>query len=1324
MNAAASTRWLSKDLAHLYDEARLQGGTIEFDVVIVGSGYGGAMAAAELAGHQDKAGREIRVLVLERGKEYVPGMFPSSAQEVPPHIRVHRSQTGTTTGALDGLFDLRVGPDVCAMVGNGLGGGSLVNAGVMVSPDWDTVQRLPRRLKRALNPDVMNALKVRLGARAGGNDNTITASGNFTKRPAKTEALRSLDRHDSFYEAAITVEMRASAAAEPWSRCERCGDCMTGCNVGAKKSLDTTLLLEAWERGAVLVTGGSVTGLKPVRQSTRALAEETPEQDQGQTSAAQRDGINWELQVEFTDESLRRRHRPLTVRAGTVILAAGTLGTTELLMQSASFRLKFSPRLGQQFSCNGDNVAVVQATDMNTNSVGDAYRSLVGREIGPTITGVLKVEAEPTGPAFLIEDFAVPGALKRVFEELVTTTSQLHRLATRDRDEHHANDSGGEPLAVDPQSMKEVLVVGIVGHDESIGQLNLPPVQRLDDNRAREGRIRIDWPEVRKSRLIEDAFSRLEKLVRESGNPEAVLPSPLWRLFPDSMDFIFKRGRGPVLTVHPLGGCPMGPNRERGVVDDLGRVYDYSSSKGPSARHVNLRVLDGSILPSSLGVNPALTIAAVAQRSARQLARERGWVRAGATRPKLARPRLRSLAQCIPPAPVETRLELVEKLWGPMRHDGAKYVAELTLTYRPVSVALLTNSMGRKLAVVRESSSLRIYCRHTWDEKGVRFIDEGERPQHALVEAPVGGNLKLLQRESSFSLWRVLRAGVAYVINRGLRDAWADFKRIKSEKGWLRRLTALASRAGEVRRFDYDLDVGPLTRGATIALGQAFAVPGKLVGNKRLTYSCRSNPWRQLTELQTTELMGLPRRSLPLLTVDGRFMARQALPLARIVQQENQVHALAELASFVLYFARLILSIHLWSFRAPDTMPLRTRNLLPGPIGAVLPEVTEIELDPPLQGMPVRVRLSRYRPDPAIQRSLPPLVLIHGYSASGSTFTHESIPVPMAKYFRDRGRDIWVLDLRTSPAMDSAVLPWNFEDAALADIPVAIAHILKSSGSKQVDVFAHCIGAVMLSMALLTDVGDGRQMNQINAVEGAGGVQARRYRRELVALKGSIRKIVLSQKGPALVYSDGNVLRGYLMRYLRSLVLPQNYQFRAPQEQSVADQALDRLLSSLPYPDEELAQENPTRPWAKTPWVGFRHRLDALYSRAFTLANLEPATLDALEDLFGPLNLDTVSQAVHFARYNRITNGAGRNCFTTVDRVRRFWPRGGTLSIHGEDNGMVDLQTLSEMSQLMRKAGHENDFTALCIPGHGHQDCLIGRAARDCVFVPVEQFLS
>jgi cholesterol oxidase len=109
---------LARSLAHIKPR---------YDVVVVGSGYGGGVAAARLA----RAGK--RVAVLERGREFVTGEFPSRF----PDLRHEMQLTGKRlrTGSPAGLYDVRLGEDMHVLVGCGVGGGSLINAGVALRPD-------------------------------------------------------------------------------------------------------------------------------------------------------------------------------------------------------------------------------------------------------------------------------------------------------------------------------------------------------------------------------------------------------------------------------------------------------------------------------------------------------------------------------------------------------------------------------------------------------------------------------------------------------------------------------------------------------------------------------------------------------------------------------------------------------------------------------------------------------------------------------------------------------------------------------------------------------------------------------------------------------------------------------------------------------------------------------------------------------------------------------------------------------------------------------------------------------------------------------------
>jgi cholesterol oxidase len=1284
-------RWLSRD----YSELRRSRHDV-VDVLIVGSGYGGAMAAAELAGREvvgaDGTRRPARVVVLERGNEYVPGMFASSLQELPPHVRVHARGSATTMGRLDALLDVRAGPDVCTLTGNGLGGGSLINAGVMEKPRLDECRRLPEALANALTDDFLESVKTLLSA----TDQLAVLHPEAKKGVPKSEAMRKLyeaaqakGSRVKFRPAAITVQVAEDKSDPDVPPCTLCGDCMTGCNIGAKRSLDTTLLRDAWRKGAEIYTGGCVIKVR-----------------KGEP------GQPWSVRTIYTDADLRRRHRPVEILARHVILAAGTLGSTEILMRSRSPEFRVSRKLGEQFSCNGDNLVALHDHPNPAHSTTHEHELLEKRNVGPTITSVLQMDR------LLVQEFAVPAAMKRLFEETVTTARLLNDLS-KPPSFSALGQGGCDSFGVDAAAMERTLLVGLIGHDEGAGQLELASSRRDAEGLYLEGQAGVRWPAVRDSFMMGEAFTAVQQMVRGAyGEQQAFIANPMWRLLPKETDFLLKGEQGPVLTVHPLGGCPMGTTPLEGVVDDRGRVFDPQGAFDDElpAVHAGLVVLDGSIIPGSLGANPALTIAAVARRAAGLLADEWGLASAQPVQPRTLRrrPVFRAPDECTPPEPRETEVELAERLVG----QAGAHVLELTMAYRPAPVADLVSGGRLPLVIDPMRSLLRVYPRGL--SHMLRTASEPQRDAAAIAVARIDGSLDILRQELHEG-WRgwpaQARALLAYGINRGTRE-WVDRRREEKRDPHARSLDwkdifNSARRAAEARCFHYDVTVGEILKDP--APGKtALLRPGDgLHGVKRLTYGLWSNPWRQLTEMKLTRV---PRRlAKGTLLLDGRFLARENYPLLRITGQENQVTALAELASWGMCWVRMLLSIHLWSFRAPDPAPEpQRRRLLPATSAGRLPapRVEEIELDPPRNGVPVRLRLSRYA-----NESGPPVALIHGYSASGTTFTHDAIPMPLALYLHQRGYDVWVLDLRTSAGMPSSCVPWHFEDAAFADIPMAIARIRERRPGHKVDVVAHCIGAVMLSTALLVDPDNLSQFDGVDV--GDGGARPKRYVRELKALAGNIGKIVLSQKAPVLAYTDGNVLRAYFMSMFRGLV-PNDFQFMVPARPGLIGGVLDRLLATLPYPDGEFRRENPLWPWSRAPWAGFRHRMDALYARDFSLKNLEDRTLASIHELFGPLNLDTVAQAIHFARHGTVTDASGGAVDTQGISLAR-WPSNGTMYVHGEDNGLSDVATLDMFCGHMARAGIAVE--PLAVAGYGHQDCLIGRGADVRVFEPIHAFL-
>lgn len=1343
-----------------------------FDVLIVGSGYGGSMAAAQLAGQQvleDGVLRPLRIGVLERGKEYLPGEFPSHFSELPGHLRMGLQETGRVGGKHEGLFDVRLGEDVAALVANGLGGGSLINAGVLLEPDlrdFATATPLHKLVGGLADSGFFERARRMLGGvvtRAGREQ-----TNDITRHPeagsqglTKTIALSRLaSGRTELPPLSVAMDSEANDAQVQLKPCKLCGDCMTGCNVGAKDSLDANLLELARQRGAEIYTGATVLSLRRVDDKDWRWRGQRP----------------WTLRVTHTSPALQQRElRDLHLHAPVVILAAGTLGSSEILLRSRTDELVLSPLLGQQFSCNGDNIAAVAGLPADTQGCADEEVALDQRHVGPTITG--SVGAAAVRP-FRIQEFSVPGALKPLFEELVTTARVIHELPDPDEQQHGGEDDNAiDPLAVDDAAMRKTLLVGLIGHDDAAGSLHLPLPVRPRDRPVEQGTLRIRWPQARHAEALEAAHEELAERVKRVGGQARLIVNPMWRLLPAKLERLVSQPRGPVLTVHPLGGCPIGETAADGVVDEYGRVFDANQQPAPLERAQplldGLYVLDGSIIPGSLGANPALTIAATALRAVEQLARDRQYTDRPAAPPVPPRPRrMLKPDDTRPHVPLKpTEIEIVERLVGPVPlRIGAEaegYVAELTLAYEPVLPQTLRTRLHRRVYLKEgDKSVLRLYTQDDWDRHGLRTASDAQRRRHVAFEAPLSGSLRFLHREASLPLWRRLRTTLPWLFNRGLRDSWQEFvdksgNNKASFADTARDFWSMASRAGEVRRFDYDLRIG--------AASTEYPLPPhwqgqRIAGCKRLTYNRRANPWRQLTRLSLTDMPGLSVGVLgdpPVLELDTRFLANQGIALLRVSAQQDHARALLDLTRFGLMWLRVLLSIHLWTFRKPDAPSLQEPDRLPRRIaGLPDPEVTELVVDrmpgafkdaiddprraepsdkPALidfcsngRDVPVKIRLTRYAAVNPPKNRLRPLVMLHGYSVSGNTFTHESLAPSAAEFFCRQGREVWVVDLRTSTALPTANFPWSMEDAGLIDIPAALLHIRNATGQK-VDVLAHCIGCVMLSMALLTDpreVRKGRTELSVDTwltSEHLGTLAAFNGPQKLDDNTGHpcVNRIILSQKGPLLRYTDSNIFRAFLLQFVRRLLMQDGYQFRPPRDPKVSDQLLDRLLSSLPYPDADYDVENPLWPFKTTPWVASRHRMDALYGRDFDAAKLSDATLRAIDDLFGPINLDTVAQTIHFARMQTITNQRGRGEFVTRGRLRERWAAIPTMLIHGHNNGLVDVATQDLLARHLRDAGVPVVSPATDRPPYadmGHQDVLIGKDSAQ-VFQDIEDFL-
>ena len=1319
-----SARWISREFAELLaDDARWSDGpqasARPFDVLIVGSGYGGAVAAAELAGCRE-GGRSLDVCVLERGREYLPGAFPSRMADLPGHVR---GSVGERVRGGEALLDIRAGGDVSVVLANGLGGGSLINAGVMCRPEPAIFEdaRWPASLRRweaGQEPLAAHYLAAErlLGARVGAGPsealNTIRRHQANVRLPKRAV----LDAIGGAQDAALSVAMQDGQTTSGGVRleaCKLCGDCAMGCNYGAKESLDTNLLVKAFHAGARIYCGATVLRLQRPEPGPQAAPIEAL----------------WCVQVTHTEEKLRLREGgPRWITARKVILAAGALGSTEILLRSRREPAgpRFSELLGRRFSTNGD-MAVI-----GYNYTGTAEAGAIAneddppevRQVGPTITGMIRVQVHIGGQpkTLLIQEMSVAGPLRRMFEEGVATADVLQGLGEFDGSRHKDGHPVDDPFAVQPAKFRRTSAFAVMGDDGAAGTLRLGDAA---GDWSGDGHITVDWPGANRLPLFDAQVAAVAALTERLRGKGRTLANPLWRPLTPSVEKL-TGVRGPLLTVHPLGGCAMGEDVRTGVVDDCGQVFDPAAHGDPRF-HAGLLVLDGSIVPMALGANPALTIAALALRAVRTLRKTWRWSEpAAATLAPRARPQVADIAAEIrarPPA--ETRVEFTERLSGKLvLAPGAPALwADVTLTYAPLRIDRLFRPdasgalSGARLVVDGTDGEGRLRLMSLEHREQARRLQVRKRKdfvrKHSRTYA-LTGSLTILQRERSTWGGRICRALAAWWFNRGRRDLGSGGS--SSGLGTALGGAAFASHAGEVRTFEYELQIGD-----ELASGERCAVaplaPGALRGRKRITYARPSNPWRQLQEMTLTAFPGLRPGGSAVLALDPRYLAERAQPLFGIVSQRDHSEALMDIASLGGYFLRMLVSIHFWSARKPDPPPDRRVERLPGAVpGLPDPELHWVEVDQ-VDGEPVYLRLARYRAATGTDARRPPVVLIHGYSASGTTYAHPSLKPGLAQYLAQQGRrDAWVVDLRSSSGMPTATWPWTMERVALMDIPLAIARVCELTGAEQVDVVAHCMGAVMLSMAILSSDRSAMEF-WTPADQGLGDC----LRQQRAALRQRIRAVVLSQNGPAMVMTDPNIFRTYALSFVEDVLRPHTYRFRPEPGQGAAWDLLDRLFATLPYDDAELLLENNAKLSERLDHLGSRHRMDALYGRTFSLANLSPEVLRDLDDFFGPLSLDTLGQALHFSRLRTIANRNGRNRFVNHRKLCDLWTF-RTMVLHGRDNGMADVATLYRIETLLEEA--RKKIVRLEVEGFGHQDCLIGKDAPARIFPGILGFLD
>lgn len=1327
------------------------------DTVIVGSGYGAAMAALRLS--EPDAGIDPRaILVLERGREYQPGDFPKTLAELPGYL--FASGTGVTTGARDALFDVRMGDGASALVGSGLGGTSLINGGVAIDPSESALARWPERGDGRPWSEVMQAsgitVKRLLGVtRADGSSNVHPDPESLGKFRALREVARGL--RDGSSETgdiesvegprpiplAISFSSGDNAVGVHQDACIDCGNCISGCNIGAKN----TLAMNAWPlaqaRGVRIYTGASVIDLA-------------------------RDGEYWVVNCTLTsrlgelDGEIQERRDPgvFSVRARRVILAAGTLGSSEILLRS---KLSRSDRLGEGFSVNGDMMVLGLRRRQRVDSAARAPSTAddlgngrpAAHPVGPLTMSEIRVrvrDRERSGSHEVsIQDGAVPYPMRHLFAQLLST-EHLARLFVDGRSPDGV-DPAADLLATDPALLEHSQLMTVMGWEPNRGSLRLRALRSAPDL-APECMLQPHWDVEPESRAgsyfhqVETLFERAEAGGGFDGG--LLLPCPPWRMIPDGLEALEGLGnlRRHLVTTHPLGGCCMASDAAHGVVDTRGRVFSGGSG---TATHEGLYVMDGAIVPAPVGVNPFMTIAQLAYTLADDLVADQHRARtpphdpaaesmAIATQERAgawdaARARIPfGHGHALPdPADETVAGRLQERLFldlgehtGGAKRTVARLYAAFGLHPRERLVLEVSSRCDDLLAWLEMPSNAMpaSYRFARTSARGDTVPDDAVIP---LDGAAFEGSVTLgglapppnrLVRE-----WRRLRVLAHFVRMRGdeLLVRAADFLRGRAPgsegPGRFLSVTFKQARVQSTWRYMRYQFEGRLRPGEA-------ASHIRFLAQKTLAYrGGQLDPLNALRVLPFT-LNGrvpAPRRAARF-RVDMIDFTRDLAPF-QVYRTPNTPTTIMALLSAGLFFLRGIVQTHFWSFGAPSyrrygDQPDMNRARLEAPPAALAypaansPDraVREDQAAAPLPGM----RLVRYRPSG--QGNAPPVLLIHGLAHGSRVFWTETVEHNLAQHLLGQGFDVWLLDHRLSCNLnDRPDRNLSMEDIASVDIPWAVRTVYESvnrdrSGAEPVpvNVFAHCIGAGAFAIAALN--------GRLRADDGRATPM--------------VGRVVIHAVTPWLVASEDNRWRANVVSMFRSYFDDLDYDPIPHADPTIAESMADRFSSSFGWSVREFRLHRSCR---------FEHghhfsrticnRMTLYYGDEWLHENLDPRTHAGLHTLVGPAPIEVLRQVYYCIVRGRLTNREGANEYVREDRIRDHWSF-PTLFLHGDCNKVFNADgsrtTALKMRAILGAAGNDTEPSPISlrvVQNYGHMDLLFGRNAWQDVYPHIAEHL-
>ncbi|MDK0521617.1 GMC family oxidoreductase [Streptomyces sp. ML-6] len=575
------------------DDAACDDAAYDYDVLVVGSGFGGAVSALRLTE------KGYRVGVLEAGRRFTRSELPRNSWDL-------KNFLWAPALGLYGIQRIHLLGNVMVLAGAGVGGGSLNYANTLyepLAPFFDDPQWKDITDWREELAPYYDQAKRMLGVRL---NPTMTPSDVHLKATAQAMGIG-----DTFHMAPVGVffgdgkDGDGTARAKPGSEvpdpffggagpsrraCTECGECMTGCRHGAKNTLNENYLHLAQRAGAVVHPMTSVVAV--VEDSRGGHAVKTLPTDN------------------------RKKGKGRTFTARRVVVAAGTYGTQTLLhrMKDTGLLPRISSRLGELTRTNSEGLVGSQTTDRRYRKKHGAARVDFTR--GVAITSSIhpdeNTHIEPvrygkgSNSMGALTVLQVPYGAHRVRRWLLELAKHP-ALALR---------------SLSNRRWSERTIIGLVMQslDNSLTTYRKPGGIGKGLLTARQGHGAPNPTQI-------EAATRGASLLAREINGFA--GSNVGELM------------GTPLTAHFLGGCAIGATAEDGVIDPYHRLHG----------HPGISVVDGSAVSANLGVNPSLTITAQAERAMSF------WPNKGEPDPRPAQgeayERLAAVEPCAPAVPKE-----------------------------------------------------------------------------------------------------------------------------------------------------------------------------------------------------------------------------------------------------------------------------------------------------------------------------------------------------------------------------------------------------------------------------------------------------------------------------------------------------------------------------------------------------------------------------------------------------------------------------------------------------------------------------------------------